>query len=309
VTGGYVGATTGALINLDSPSQTLSILWLTSLLFLVVAIGSGASTSWGFLIVTGVLSSAALASKASTGLVAFAGVMGITAFRLRGGYFRTLRLSFATSSGMAIAYLVFFRSPSPNTLRFLGIEDRASTGQGLDPFESPIGIALGTLLLIAAIIPRWIGALWWSSQHESSRQESSWMTWALALVGLAPIVFFAQGTNELWFASAVGGPISPVVAAGFLVALRHLPSISWRLGIVAAGAILIPITGLLWSTGPASDGGLRPLSVLLPYVIGFGSSLVLANFSKSLRVADVVASNVVLLTTVSLGGRLIVTLF
>lgn len=219
VIGGYTGALYGVILNNDSPSQSLTTVWLLALvvLFLVTI----KTQTWkGFsasAILVVVLAFATTGGKASHVAVALGG-FGIVA--LGGMLFKTtwwrkaLLLGFMAFVAAVAAYMW--------VLSGVGIEEnltealavRASTWQVLDPVTGRWGPAMGTLALLLAVLARLSGSWWLLTTKTGRRSPEIFFAVGSVLVGVAALFFLREGINELWFLLAASAPVAVISAYG-----------------------------------------------------------------------------------------------
>jgi hypothetical protein len=114
VAGGFVGASYGTALNVDSPSLALTALWLMAAI--VVATEAGMRT-WLLALLSGLLGFALLGGKASSGavLIVALGVAAVVGLATRQRWWRTLALACAAATAIwsAISGDTFLFSSSP----------------------------------------------------------------------------------------------------------------------------------------------------------------------------------------------------
>lgn len=263
ITGGYVGASYGTILNFDSPSQAFTSAWLIALAiaFLRLVRSSSSRTQqlgllaavliWSFAIAGGKVSTAAIAA-ASTAFVAVIGLV------LRAAWWRSAMAGTAMIVIGSIAgfWLIVSGSADPGGLRLGQLLDRASSVQGLNPIPGSLGILAGTAILIIAISFRWWGTLWLVGSPRSRWNPASLLAAGLALTAIGSIVMISGGLNDTWFALAASAPLSILSAAGVARAaaaigaadVRIRPSRTVVLATVAA-LVVSGMTIALWATG------------------------------------------------------------
>ena len=262
VTGGYVGASYGTILNFDSPSTTLTTVWLMAgVLITWQRLTNGIPSRSSTLLVLALLSTASTAGKVSTGFlfVATLSVVAGIAMMRRATWRSDALFAFAISAVSALAtYLVVIAgSADPGGLGLLSWIDRASSVQGLNPVPGYAGAALGTLILALGVASRWAGALWFWRDPVSRWSPSAATAAGLALGGILPLILVSGGVNETWFALAASAPLSVFSAAGvgrFITSLRsgQATSLRTRLTVTVGSAALIWIVlWVLWNTGPS----------------------------------------------------------
>ena len=209
--------------------------------------------------VAGVLAFATTGGKVSAGLVALAvvGSAAVGGIALRRPWGRTAVLAaLVVLVAVGIAGLVFvWGAASPGDLRLLAWNGRASTLQGLNSSPANRGVALGTLTLLLAMSARWIGSVWLVGSRSWRERPEPWIAVGLILAAGLPVILFAQGVNETWFALTASAPLAVLTAVGVVVAWERA-----RLGVAAAvfaglvglaglGAVSYIWTDQVWESG------------------------------------------------------------
>jgi hypothetical protein len=316
ISGGYVGATYGTILNFDSPSQSLSMIWMLALCvaFLVnlrAAQLSRAASAW-LLAIIAVLAIAVSGGKISSAAiiaagVAFTAVVGL--LRRRAWARRAVIAALVVAAALVVTYaIVVAGSADPGGLKILQIVDRASSVQGLNPINTPRGIMVGTVIMMLAIVPRWAGVTWLVSARSTRWRASTILGLGLAIAGLATVVLISGGLNDTWFALAASAPLAVLSAVGVGKAVstvsprsmdRPTPII-W-LGALLALALAVVVTAV-WATG---GGSLRWLGPIIGVLGAVGIGLLLAR-SRSLTGssrARVLAMTILVLVCVSAPSR------
>ena len=222
VAGGYVGAAQGVALTYDSPSTAYAVVLglAFGLAFSLVVRADGGSV--GVLItLLGLLSFALVGAKASQALVIAAGVAAVAIWALRSGSLtRVWPLVLASASGMLLGYLAFLFGVAGDetNIGVSGTQEHASTFQGLDPFAGGAGIALGTVALIAAMLPRWVGTGWLARRLPGEFAFAI----GLAVAGIGTLAVLRSGTNAAWFALASTALLSVLAAVGVGIALERV---------------------------------------------------------------------------------------
>ena len=263
ITGGYVGATYGTILNFDSPSQAFTSAWLIALAiaFLRLARPSlSRGRAWGLLVTLLVLSFAIAGGKVSTAAiaataVALVAVVGL--LRRTMWWRRAFAGAFAVGIGsLAGFWLIVSGSADPGGLRLGQLLERASSVQGLNPLPGSLGILAGTFILVIAIGFRWLGVLWLIGSPQSRWRPSSMLALGLVLAGIGSILLISGGLNDTWFALAASAPLSILSAAGVARAASAIGAAGPRtrpsrtVTVAAAAALFIAgITTALWLTG------------------------------------------------------------
>ena len=284
VSGGYVGAIYGAILNFDSPSQSLTTMWLLALV-VGLLFGLRGGSRWGWFLVVLVLGVAVAGGKFSSiivaaggfGLVAILGVVTRAPWWRRG-------LLLAVSGGMATvaAYLLFVSgSAQAGGIGLWSLLDRASSVQGLNPQTTDRGIMVGTALLILAMTARWAGLVWLGVDRHTRWRPETVMGLGMAVVGVLTIALVSGGFNDMWFALAASAPLAALSAAGLGNAAgalargappgegSRLPrALAWSVLLGGAASVLV---ALVWGTGAYSVGGWRWAAP----IVGLGAALLI----------------------------------
>jgi hypothetical protein len=287
VFGGYVGATYGTVLNFDSPSQQLATLWLLGLSASLLAITRNAPLLADsrvqlilLTLVIGILAAASTGGKGSAGAVALGAWAVTTLIALLRKEMWSLRalLAFAAAgTGTVFVYFAYISgSAGGGGLGIGSLLDKASSVQGLNPFEGQWGIVFGTLILILATAPRWAGIVWLVSQPKSRWQPISTYSIGLILTSVVSLALISGGLNDTWFTLAAAAPLSVTSAIGIGRAVKparpgfRLPATA--IGAVIGGLLLTGVVALLWSFGPASELTLRWTAPL----VAFGGAVLIA---------------------------------
>ena len=222
----FVGAEQGVVLNFDSPSTAYAAVLALAFglalgCFLRPSIDS-APASWLLLLLIGILAAGTMGAKASQAAVVAVGLlaMGIASPLLPKKMRVRVWLALVVSgTAMFLTYIVVIAgvAPSESNIAFSLVGQKVSTFQGLDPFEGALGGLLGSLVLVLAILPRWLGAVWLPG--------SRWRPWSgeaafgagVALAGILPVLLLSSGTNAGWFAVAA----SPILGVLSAVGLEH----------------------------------------------------------------------------------------
>lgn len=254
VTGGFVGATFGGILNFDSPSQSVGTVWLLALSVLYLRALQPESSPWlGLPLVA--LAVALTGGKVSTAAIAGVGI-GLVALvgLVRSAWWRGRALVFAgiTAASMAGTYVwLLAGSANAGGLELFTLLDRASSVQSLNPVITPRGIAAGILILAIAIIPRWAGLVWLVVDRRTRWEPASVYGFGLAVGALIALIALSGGFNDLWFAVAASAPLAVLSAVGVTSAVSALtPAVRGRVwwAVLAGLGIAVVVAGL-WTTG------------------------------------------------------------
>ena len=272
IPGGYLGAVNGTILNFDSPSQALTSAWVMAWTVMVlVVITTGASRVWLWSAVA-VMAFAITGGKVSAGAViaagiGFAAVIGVIT---RKAWWRVAFVA-AVLTGVAVvlAFVLFaWGSASPGDLRFLDWNGRASTIQGLNSSPGTRGVALGTLGLLLAMSARWAGGVFLLASASWRERIEPWLGLGFVLAAALPVVLFAQGVNETWFALTASGPLAVLSAVGVVVGWQRA-ALGSRPAVAALGAGLLGFLAVsfIWTDQVWESGFGRFWSPWLGYAV------------------------------------------
>ena len=252
VPGGYLGAVNGTILNFDSPSQALTSAWVMAWVVMVlVMITAGTSHVWLWATVTAI-AFAITGGKVSAGAVIAAGIgfAAVIGLLTRKAWWRVVLVA-AVLTGIAVvlAFLFFaWGSASPGDLRFLEWNGRASTIQGLNSSPGTRGVALGTLGLLLAMSARWAGGVFLLASTYWRDRVETWLGLGFVLAAVLPVVLFAQGVNETWFALTASGPLAVLSAVGVVVGWRRADLGSWpAVAALVAGLLGFLTVSFIWT--------------------------------------------------------------
>lgn len=320
VLGGYVGATYGTVLNFDSPSQSLSTVWM---LGLCVALLSCTTRRWtshaallGRLGVVAMLGAATAGGKISSAAIVVAGwlIASVVATVRRELFATRAWVAFITMTlGAAFFYFLFIAGSAEQGGLGLGqLLNKASSVQGLNPTDYWWGIIAGTLILAVAVIPRWAGMAWLLASSRSRWSPMSMLSLGMAGAGIATLLLFSGGLNDTWFALAASAPLSVASAVGVSRALSHTyPGRTFRpavqvVAVMLAASCLSVVVALLWTAGP---GGTLTLRWLAPLVGVAGavilSSVIAPTGGRGSLPARMLALTIVALLTLAALGRML----
>ncbi len=312
ITGGFVGATYGSVLNMDSPSQTVGAVWLLALSILLIQSLTNSSLPWSILAMT-VLVIALTGGKISTAAIAAAGfaVVVVTGVIRREEWWRRAVVLGIVGAAALLGTYVWLLAGSANAggLGIFSLLDRASSVQGLNPVVTPRGIVVGIALLMIAVLPRWAGLTWLIGDRKSRWEPTTLYGIGLALGGLGTIAILSGGFNDLWFAVAASAPLAVLSATGTAAAVTWLGSPGHRHVLLAFvwGLVVSAIVAALWASGSTGIIGIGwrwagPLVGLLLALLG---ALILARGLTRHRLQSVVALGIIILVTSALPARFI----
>jgi hypothetical protein len=219
VVGGYTGALYGVILNFDSPSQSLTTVWLLGLVFLFLhglrTESRPALVFIGFAI--GLLALGTIGGKASHAVVGLGGIglVMITSLLFRQSHWkRAVSLGLAATLGVGIAYfwVLFGVGVQENLSEVIAV--RASTWQGLDPVSGRWGPLLGTIALLLAVLARLAGTTWLFTTASGRKSPELMFSLGAFFTGALALLSLREGINELWFLLAASAPIAVVSAYG-----------------------------------------------------------------------------------------------
>jgi hypothetical protein len=291
LSGGYIGVTYGGILNFDSPSQSMGVVWLLATAIALIefvkqvgALSQVRLAAWlsvlvllGFTTTGGKISAAA---PALAGAILMAGVgIAIHASWAR----RALLGMLALVTGSLVAYFLMFSGANGGGGLALGaLIDRTSSQQGINPIEGPVGVILGTGILVLAVGVRWTGLFWLGSIRENRGRPDVIFAFGLAIAGLAALVLF-NGFNEIWFAAAASAPLAVYGAEGFESALDRIvqrgrrPPRAVVVAAIVLALVVFAVVWEIWLTGPAGGSYWRQtwrwtgpfVAVLLALIFGW----------------------------------------
>ena len=280
VTGGYVGATYGTILNVDSPSQALSTLWLMALSVVVLRLSSRHRPN-GYTQVLLVLAIATMAAATTGGKVssvavagAGAGLVALVALIRREQWAARSWLAVGAMAipALLVYLLVLAGSSEQGGLGIGSLLNKSSSVQGLNPSSFWWGVLAGTAVLSLAVSARWVGLLWLIKDPRTRWQPLTVFSIGLAVAGLVALLLFSGGFNDLWFALAASAPLTVTSAVGVSRAVQFtVPGRGWlpsrsALFAAIAGIGLTLFAVLIWTVGPAYSLPLRwtgPLVIVL----------------------------------------------
>jgi len=294
VSGGYVGATYGTILNFDSPSQQMATVWVLGLslaLWQAVTATSSRSRFFLLLIVIFGLSATSTLGKVSTGIVALAAwgfVSLVAAIRRESWAGRAWLSLFAAGFGALWVYFDFIAgSAEGGGLGIGSLLNKASSVQGLNPTDYWWGILAGTGFLVLAMSARWIGLLWLVLAPSTRWQPVTTYGIGLVLISVATVVLISGGLNDTWFALAASAPLSVISAVGIGRAIkavdarrRWIPS--WPVSLsVVFGILLSGLVVVVWTFAPGHSLNLRWAAPIIGFVAAVLVAIVLVSFSRS----------------------------
>ena len=261
VTGGYVGASYGTILNFDSPSMSLTAVWLMAAVFLAWLQIEAPGDRPAPVMLLALMAAAITAGKVSSGAVLVIALLSAAAMGLlhRSTWrWHATQLALIAGASSLLTYLVVMAgSADPGGLGLLSWVDRASSVQGLNPAPGLAGVVLGTVILAAAVLARWVGGLWFFREPATRWSSIAAIALGLALGGIVPLLLVSGGVNETWFALAASAPLSVISAAGlgrfaeWLTTSASQPVKRFLIVAVVGAILLWAVVAALWTSGPS----------------------------------------------------------
>lgn len=294
IAGGFVGVVYGAVLNFDSPSQSLTAVWLIAwtIFMLRVAYVNGELNGppelprtslwwWTAMVSIAALTSALILGKVSTGAVAVAAgiVLWIyLAIAQRQWRIPVLGALLVALLAAFLTFLLFLSDGNGGGGISLGsLLNRASSEQGFNPLPGPKGVLAGTLIVAIAIGLRWGAVTIFFTQARWRSSPATALSLGLVLAGVGGVLLFNGGQNELWFATGAAAPLSALtaVAVGVGVSELRLTRPGLLSALLLGAAVLITVmVWWLWLTGPS--GGNTWTSTLrwsIPFAVIAGAAV------------------------------------
>jgi len=269
--GGHLGIVYGSVFNFDSPSQSLSVVWLIGFVVLLVQVWGSRYSRIGFAAVlglVGLLSAGFMLVKVSTAAVAAAALVALALWQLiqhRKVSVIQFGIVIAGLVPMVIAYFVFLAGGNGGGGITVGsLLDRASSEQGMNPTVGVLGVALGTGILALGIGVRWVGTLWLATDSVWRARPEFAIGIGLIVSGVGAAVVLNGGQNELWFAAAAAGPLAALSAVGVGNAWEFVSSrvtgkrLLSVLAVVLSALVVYVVVWVLWATGPSGNNVWNP---------------------------------------------------
>lgn len=314
--GGFTGTVFGGVLTMDSPSQSMSVLWLIVFSLTVIHVARSATVVWPALLLVGLLAFVLVGAKVSAAAPAVAGVLVLVIVQSLRGDRRSLWLLAVTAVGATAGFAFFLAgSLGGGGLTLGSLVDKASSQHGLNPIDTKYAVVAGTAILVLAVAPRWAGILWLVGQPRWRWRPEVTYSLGLAASSLAALVAF-NSFNEVWFSSTVSGPLSVITAVGAGEALVRLAGNSGksnRLILTAAvtiSCIVLVVVWALWLTG-ASGGNVwvstwRWMGPIVAWAIAIVGGLVISWWAvRRFDLGGAAAGAVLILVLTSVPGRLL----
>jgi len=281
--GGFVGAAYGTLLNIDSPSQAMSTVWLLAAVYLVVELLEGQLGRWALLPLA-LLGAVAMGSKLSSAAVLIGALAIATAiswlvrspWRHRGA----AALAVVTGAGASVYALFLAGAASSGDLLLFTLQYRASSVQGLDTGYGGIGVMVGTVLLAVSIVPRWAGVMGLWVDREARVSPMGLLSVGFVICGIAPLAVLSQGVNELWFALAASVPLAVFSTVGLARWWDQTGSRRGLLVSVICGILVLLVVTVVWARGETGTVSIRALGPALAIALAALAAWAIARWSR-----------------------------
>ncbi len=287
--GGHLGIVYGSVFNFDSPSQSLSVVWLIGFVVLLVQVWGSRYSRIGFvavLVLVGLFSAGFMLVKVSTAAVAAAALVALVLWQLiQHRKVSVIQFGIVTAGlvPMAVAYFVLLAGGNGGGGIAVGsLLDRASSEQGMNPTVGVLGVALGTGILALGIGARWVGTLWLATDSVWRARPEFAIGIGLVGSGVGAAVVLNGGQNELWFAAAAAGPLAALSAVGVGNAWEFVSSrvtgkrVLSVLAVVLSALVVYVVVWVLWTTGPSGGNVWIPTLRWLGPIAGLVVAVLLA---------------------------------
>jgi hypothetical protein len=308
ISGGYLGAVNGTVLNFDSPSQALTTVWLLGFLVAVLAYlrGVGGTPMLGAI---ALLSAAMVGGKVSTGAVGLVPLvlLAVVAAVRRESWARRSWVAVGAAGAAAVVTYVVVISGSAGAgdLLLFSWLARASSVQGLNLSYSPVGIALGSVALIVAVMVRWAGLAWLLGDRAWRWRPDVVIGAGLVIVGVLPIVILSQGVNETWFALAASAPLAVLSAVGIGAVWERLQDRRAMWASAVCGGLVLAVVALIWARGSLATTSDRFWGPWVGYALAClgGVAVVLVAGKRRDRALKLVGSTLTILVIAGAGAR------
>ena len=287
--GGHLGIVYGSVYNFDSPSQSLSVVWLIGFVLLLLQVWGSRYSRFGIVAVLGLVglfSAGFMLVKVSTAAVAAAVLVAVVIWQLIQHRRVTVVQAGIVIAGlvpMAIAYFVFLAGGNGGGGIAVGsLLDRASSEQGMNPTVGIIGVALGTGILALGIGVRWVGTLWLATDSRWRARPEFAIGIGLVVSGVGAAIVLNGGQNELWFAAAAAGPLAALSSVGVGNAWECVHSrvagkqILTAVAVVLSAVVVYVVVWVLWASGPSGNDAWIPTLRWLGPIAGLVVAALLA---------------------------------
>lgn len=245
VVAGFIGAEQGVILNFDSPSTAYAAVLALTFALIVTDFLRSESSRWPTLMILALLAAGMMGAKASQAAVVLSGLVAIAVASTRMPQIVRSRAWMAlcvAGLAMVFTYVVTLAgvATSDTNIAINLAGEKVSTFQGLDPFAGPLGAILGSIALVLAILPRWLGTSWLIGDSDTRSSPETAFGVGVAVAGILPVLMLSSGTNAGWFAVAASPLLGVLSAVGLERAWRVMSgSLSRLLGlsVLAAGLV------------------------------------------------------------------------
>ena len=312
VAGGFFGAQMGSTINIDSPSQTVSAMWLMSaLLTYFLWMDSKEKVRIRFLLLLGAFVGVVALTKVSAGVVLVIALTTVAVVFLLG----KTRLRIQASTAAVLATFIFllttaaFVSSGGSPFGFFGSGLNVSTYQGLDPLDGNLGLVLGAIALLLAVTARWSAGLSLLTDRGAWKELTAPLIFGFVIAGIVPILVLTHGVNELWFAVSASVPLSLFAAIGISHGAERITMPNQRAVVIALALSSIGIGSVLWVLGPASIAFSPFLVPFVPWLCALAGFFIILRTKKSKHSRNAaIAAFLIIPTLATAGSRLLLNL-
>lgn len=227
VVAGFVGAEQGVILNFDSPSTAYAAVLALAFALVLTDFLRSESARRSSLVILAILAAGMMGAKASQATVVLAGLLVIalaSTWMSRAMRIRVWLALVVAGLAMVITYgLVLAGVATSDTNIAISLTgEKVSTFQGLDPFPGALGGILGSLALVLAIVPRWLGTAWFGRDRGQPWNPEAAFGLGVAVAGILPVLVLSSGTNAGWFAVAASPLLGVLSAVGLERAWRHV---------------------------------------------------------------------------------------
>lgn len=239
VVAGFVGAEQGVILNFDSPSTAYAAVLALAFALVLTDFLRSESARWPSLVVLAILAVGMMGAKASQAAVVLVGLAAIavaSTWTSRDMRIRAWMALGAVGTAMVITYVIVLSgvATSDTNIAISLTGEKVSTFQGLDPFPGALGSILGSLALVLAIVPRWLGTAWLGRDRGQPWNPEAAFGLGVAVAGILPVLVLSSGTNAGWFAVAASPLLGVLSAVGLERAWQHVAGPLPRLLILSA---------------------------------------------------------------------------
>ena len=241
VVAGFVGAEQGVVLNFDSPSTAYAAVLALAFALVLTDFLRSESPRWPSLVILAILAVGMIGAKASQAAVVLVGLLAIALAGTRMSQGVRIRAWMALGSAglaMVVTYVIVLSgvATSDTNIAISLTGEKVSTFQGLDPFPGALGGILGSLALILAILPRWLGTAWLGRDRGGQWNPELAFGLGLGVAGILPVLVLSSGTNAGWFAVAASPLLGVLSAVGLERAWWHVAGFLPRFLVLSAVA-------------------------------------------------------------------------